>query len=89
MSSLATIDHRADRNQQCVMGWTGFNAAINPTTASICNVGYCPVINASPTQLSTVYALHERSLEMADEIGQRDAIVVMDQAVYTKACELV
>ena len=89
MSSLVTIDHRADRNQQCVMGWTGFNAAIHPKIAPICNVGYCPVINASPTQLSTVYALLERSLEMADEIGQRDAIVVMDQAVYAKAAEIV
>ena len=31
----------------------------------------------------------EQSLEMADAIGQRDAIIVMDQAEYAKAVEIV
>ena len=68
MSGIATIGNQADRHQQCVMEWTGFNTAIHTTIAPVCNVGYCAVTNAPPTQLSTVYALLERSIERADDV---------------------
>ena len=52
-------------------------------------VRYCPMIDASPTELSTVYTLLKHSIAMADEIRQEDVVIVMDQAIYAKAQEII
>ena len=52
-------------------------------------VGYYPMIDASPTELSTVYTLLKHSIAMADEIRQEDVVIVMDQAIYAKAQEII
>ena len=45
------------------------------------------VIEASPTELPTLYAVLQRSLQMAQQLGRHDVIVVFDQAIYAKALE--
>jgi len=77
-------------SRQTVPGWSGFNAVasdqkIPPKSA----VGYCQLIDASPTELSTVYTLLKNSLEMATQLGLDDTVVVLDQAIYAKAIEVV
>ena len=52
-------------------------------------VGYCQLIDASPTDLSTVYTLLKKSVEMAAQLGIHDTVVVVDQAIYAKALEVV
>ena len=42
---------------QMVLGWSGFKAAVTSNTPIPSVVGYCPMIEASPTELSTVYTL--------------------------------
>ena len=81
----------AKRNQpQTVPSWTPFNIAIqNNDVPRECAVGYCQTIKASPTEFLTVYTLLKRSLAMADQLGQTDCIVVLDQAIYAKATEIV
>ena len=54
-----------------------------------CSIGYCQVIEASPTELPTVYTLLRRSLQMADQLSQQDVIVVLDEAIYAKALEVI
>ncbi len=45
-------------NVQSVPGWSGFNAAVaDSPIPSVSVVGYCPMIDASPTELPTVYTL--------------------------------
>ena len=51
-------------------------------------VGYSQVIDASPTDLSVVYTTLVK-LQMADQIRQKDVIVVFDYAIYVKAVEIV
>ena len=51
-------------------------------------VGYLSVIPASPTEKSTVYALLKRSLSLADKLKQHDVIIVLDQAIYSLAQEV-
>ena len=46
------------------------------------------MIDQSPTQFDTVYTLVRRSLAMAYELGQTEAIIVLDQAIYAKAAEV-
>ena len=70
-------------------GWTAFNDILceeNIPAKSI--VGYAQVIDASPTQLPTVYNILKRSLVIADQIGQNDVIVVFDLAIYAKGLEI-
>ena len=75
---------------QVIPAWTAFNIKIieGRGLRESC-VGYCPVIEASPTELPTVYSLLQRSLQMADQLGQRDMIIVFDQAIYAQALEIV
>ena len=46
------------------------------------SVGYCPEIEASPTELDTVHTLLKRSIAMGKKLGQDDIIIVLDQAIY-------
>lgn len=75
---------------QVIPAWTAFNIKImeGRSLRESC-VGYCPVIEASPTELPTVYTILQRSLQMADQLGQRDVIIVCDQAIYAKALAIV
>ena len=50
---------------------------------------YFPVIEASPTELPTVYTILQRSLQLADQLGQRDVVTVFDQPIYAKALDIV
>ena len=74
---------------QMVLSWSGFNASVTSNTPVPSVVGYCPVIEASPTELSTVYTLLKRSVQMGRKLGQAEVIIVMDLAIYAKAQEIV
>lgn len=70
-------------------GWTGFNImlkqdSILPST----NVGYLPVIDASPTDANYVHTILSRSTAIADSLKQKEMLIVMDQAIYAKAQEI-
>ncbi len=48
-------------------------------------IGYCPVIDASPTKDDVVYTIMDLSRRITEKIGQRYTILVLDQAIYCKA----
>ena len=50
---------------------------------------YLPTIPTSPTQLSTVYRLLERSIAVADRLQQTSVVIVLNQAIYSKTQEIV
>lgn len=75
---------------ESVPGWSGFNAVAKAKDVpgeSI--VGYCQLIDASPTEFSTVYTLLKKSVTMANRLGLDDTVVVLDQAIYAKALEVI
>ncbi len=83
---LDTLTEVSVSGVQKIPGWAAFNASVTniadiPRSST---VGYCQVINAPPTQLPVVYNILKRSLQMADELGQHDVVVVFDQAIYAK-----
>lgn len=51
-------------------GWTGFNTSIsNATTATVkTNIGYLPVLDCNPTEMSTINTLLERSMKIANTL---------------------
>ena len=62
---------------QKVPGWSGFNAAVSSTTPAPSVVGYCSVIEASSTELLTVYTLLQKSMEMGRMLGLDEIIIAM------------
>lgn len=84
-----TIFNFEENQCQVTPAWTAFNIKLQqnaiPRESSI---GYCQVIEASPTEMQTVYTILQRSLQMANQLQQRDAIVVLDLAIYAKALKV-
>ena len=75
---------------QSIPSWTGYNAIFCESSIPRRSVvGYCPTIDASSIEFSTMYTLLVRSIKMADQIGQHDVPVVFDQAIYAKAVEVI
>ena len=75
---------------QQIAAWTAFNVNVSQDNAfSESVVGYCQVIDSSPTEMPAVYMVLKRSIQMADKLGQQDVIVVFHQAIYTKANEII
>ena len=79
----------ANDQSQVIPAWTGFNIKLRQDVPRESSIGYCQVIDASPTEISTVYTLLQRSLLIADQLGQQNVIVVFDQAIYAKALEVI
>lgn len=83
------IDETAE-TPQSVPGWSGFNiVAKRNDVPGKSIVGYCQLIDASPTELSTVYTLLKKSVAMANLLGLDDTVIVLDQAIYAKALEVI
>ena len=74
---------------QCVPAWTGFNIMSMNDIPKLSSIGYCPVINASPTDYSVVYTTLDLACKITRKIGQSHTILVLDQAIYCKALEIV
>ena len=75
---------------QSIPSWTGFNAILCESSVPRKSVvGYCPTVDASSTEFSTIYTLLVRSIKMADQIGKHDVPVVFDQAIYAEAVEVI
>ena len=76
----------ASDQSQVIPAWTGFNIKLRqedvPRESPI---GYCQIIDASLTEIPTVYTLLQKSLQIADQLGQQNVIIVFDQAIYAKA----
>ncbi|CAB3997648.1 Hypothetical predicted protein [Paramuricea clavata] len=57
----------------------------NKELPHVSRVGYLPVIDASPTEYSTINTMLTRSKEIADKLELKYAVLVFDEAVYAKA----
>ena len=66
-------------------GWTGFNTILcQNDIPEVSRVGYLPVIDAPPTEYSTINTILKRSEEIADKLQLRYVTLVFDEAVYAK-----
>ena len=75
-------------NSITLPGWTGFNTKLVAIVPNLSKIGYLPVIDASPTEMSTVHTILVRSLEIADKLELEIIVVVVDQAIYAKAQQI-
>ena len=59
-------------------GWTGFNTMLHEEIPDVRSVGYLPVINASPTEYSTIKEILKRSKSIAEKLKLKYAVLVFD-----------
>ena len=81
---------QANTEKQVVPGWTGFNIK---THDSLCIsqdiIGYLPTINSPATDMCTVYEILNQSDIIRKELKLNSIVIVMDQALFAKAAEIV
>ena len=73
---------------QPLPSWSGFNAEIASEPPPLTSVGYCPMINGSPTEYSTVYTAMKNVQAMMDVLHQKHSVITFDLAIYMKAKEI-
>ncbi len=78
IKSLSSDDH-------IVPGWTGFNTILcEDVIPPVSRIGYLPIIDASPTEFSTIHVILKRCTDIADTLQLRFATLVFDEAIYSK-----
>ena len=67
MTMVNMLCESDNQNTTPIPGWTGFNILLLQDQIPVkSNIGYLPVFNGNPTQLSTVNAVFLKSLAIAD-----------------------
>lgn len=87
---LFILVHAHDHMRQRVGSWTGFNILIRDNISVFADtVGYLPTINAPATEMSTVQEILHQSTVIQSTLHLKNVAVVLDQALYSKASEIV
>ena len=73
---------------QSVPGWNAFNAMLYPELPEISMVGYCPLIDGSSTEFSTIYTVLKHAQAISNTMGQEDTVITFDLAIYVKAKQI-
>ena len=75
-------------DKQAIPSWAGFNAILYPEMPIISNIGYCPMINGSSNDYSTIYTVLKHAQKISGAMGQADTVITFDLAIYSKAKEI-
>ena len=73
----ASVESRSLYAQE-IPFWTGFNSMQAEKKGSAI-VAYGPIIDSTPSDMSTVYTTMIRAKELANELGQKYSIQTFDQ----------
>ena len=72
-----------------IPNWTGFNYLIAPEIIeNYHEVSYLPATDKSPTSYDTVLEVLKQSKEKPEVLGLTETDIVMDQAIYAKAVDI-
>ena len=78
-----------ERSTLLMPHWTGFNTMLMSNDIPILlNIGYLPIIDASPIELSTVHEVLKRSLQIADHLHLQYLCLVFDEVIYAKVQQI-
>ena len=73
---------------QSIPSWSGFHSILFPDIPRADNIGYCPLIEGSSTDFSTIYTVLKHAQAISAIVGQIDMIITFDLAIYIKAKQL-
>ena len=86
---LWMLTRLVDPGSQSIPSWTGFNISTrNDININQDVVSYLPTINAPATEMSTVNEIIKQTDLLRQMLQLDNIVVVMDQALYSKATEI-
>ena len=68
-----------------IPAWSGFNGLVSTKTVPVAKIRYVPFINASPSDMSTIFTTLLKLVRISEELGQHHVLVTADLAIYSKA----
>ena len=72
-------------DKRAIPSWAGFDAILYPEMPIVSNIGYCPMVNGSSNDYSTIYIVLKHAQKIMAAIGQANAVITFDLAIYSKA----
>ena len=78
----------AAQDVQPVPSWGGFNSILYPELPFVSKTGYCPMIEGSSTDFSTVYTVMKHTQKICARLGQPDTVITFDLAIYVKVKQI-
>jgi hypothetical protein len=78
----------SEQGEQLIPAWSGFNSFTNETQLPVATVRYLPFIQASPSDVSTIYTALLQLVAIAEKLRQSHILVTADLAIYSKAQEI-
>ena len=75
-------------DKQAIPSWVGFNAILYPEMPIVSNIGYCPMVDGSSNDYSTIYTVLKHAQKISATMGQADTVIAFDLAIYSKAKEI-
>ena len=81
---LAFIMCKFVQGMSTLPGWTGFNIKLSSEPHSTSKIGYLPVVDAPVTEMSTIYTILCRSIDIVKKLNLPYGVIVCDEAVYAK-----
>ena len=89
LADRAYIVSKMSQLETPLPGWTGFHTLLHSSKIPpLSTIAYLPVIDASPTEMSTVYTILMKSTKIADQLELKTIVLVFDQAIYYKAQQI-
>ncbi|KAG8174007.1 hypothetical protein JTE90_000963 [Oedothorax gibbosus] len=88
--SVYTFLKYSKNSDEPLPAWTAFNCLVEKDNAlPTSNIRYLPVLEANPTEFSTVnLILKKKSIDIADKMSLEEIVLVFDQAIYAKAQQI-
>ena len=68
-----------------IPSWTASNTFLAEQNLPVANTCYLPFIRAPPTDLTAIYTILLRLLQIAEKLDQSHILVTADCAIYSKA----
>ena len=66
-----------------IPSWTGFHIKLREkTTITLSNVEYLDCLNAPATDMSTIYHMMQRSVQIKEQLSLKSVLCVYDQVIY-------
>ena len=78
----------SQENEQRIPSWSSYHALVFPEVPAKTVIGYCPMINGSATEFSTIYTVMKNAQAMARSVDREDCVITFDLAIYMKAKQL-
>ena len=67
-------------DKQVIPSWAGFNAILYPEMPTVSNIGYCPMVDGSSNDYSTIYTLLKHAQKISAAMGQANTVITFDLA---------